>query len=60
MYVTANVSYNNARGFDNLTQTIPCEDAGDGHTAQYYANKFCPLFYQGQNVTAAVGFSFGF
>ncbi len=60
MYLTANVSYNNARGYDNLTQTIPCEDAGDGHTAQYYADKFSPLFYQGKNVTAAVGFSFGF
>ena len=60
MYLTANVSYNNARGYDNLTQTIPCEDAGEGHTAQYYADKFSPLFYQGKNVTAMVGFSFGF
>lgn len=60
MYLMANVSYNNARGYDNLTQTIPCEDAGEGHTAQYYADKFSPLFYQGQNVTAMVGFSLGF
>ena len=57
MYLTANVSYNNARGYDNPTGTIPCEDTGD---AQHYLDRFCPLFYQGKNVTAMVGFSFGF
>lgn len=59
MYLRANVSYNNARGYDHTESNIasPCEDLGD---AAHFANEFCPTFYQGQNVTAMVGFSLGF
>lgn len=59
MYLRANVSYNNARGYDHLESNIssPCEDLGD---AQHFLDEFCPTFYQGKNVTAMVGFSFGF
>ncbi|MCQ2346472.1 MAG: hypothetical protein MJZ92_00910 [Paludibacteraceae bacterium] len=60
MYLRANLTYNNARGYDNLTQTIGCEDAGEGHTAQYYLTKFYPSYLHGANITGTVGFSFGF
>lgn len=60
MYLRANLTYNNARGYDNLTQTIGCEDAGEGHTAQYYLTKFYPTYMHGVNVTGMIGFSFGF
>jgi len=60
MYLRVNLTYNNARGYDNLEQTIVSEDAGEKCTAQYYLNKFCPVYYQGRNFTAMVGFSFGF
>lgn len=60
MYLRVNLTYNNARGYDNLEQTIVSEDAGEKCTAQYYLNKFCPAYYKGHNFTAVVGFSFGF
>ncbi len=60
MYLRVNLTYNNARGYDNLEQTIVSEDAGEKCTAQYYLSKFCPAYYQGKNFTAMVGFSFGF
>lgn len=60
MYLRVNLTYNNARGYDNLEQTIVSEDAGEKCTAQYYLNKFCPAYYHGHNFTAVVGFSFGF
>ncbi len=60
MYLRVNLTYNHARGYDNLEQTIVSEDAGEKCTAQYYLNKFCPVYYQGRNFTAMVGFSFGF
>lgn len=60
MYLRVNLTYNNARGYDNLEQTIVSEDAGENCTAQYYLNKFSPVYYQGRNFTAMIGFSFGF
>ena len=60
MYLRVNLTYNNARGYDNLEQTIVSEDAGEKCTAQYYLSKFCPAYYLGHNFTAVVGFSFGF
>lgn len=60
MYLRINLTYNNARGYDNLEQSIGSEDAGANCTAQYYLSKFCPAYYQGKNFTAMVGFSFGF
>lgn len=59
MYLTLSVGYNNARGFDNpkTENTLVSEDTGD---AQYYLDKFCPLFYQGKNFTVSAAFSFGF
>lgn len=60
MYLRVNLTYNNARGYDNPEQTIVSEDAGANCTAQYYLNQFCPVYYQGSNFTAMVGFSFGF
>ena len=60
MYLRVNLTYNNARGYDNLEQTIVSEDAGEKCTAQYYLSEFCPAYYQGHNFTAVVGFSFGF
>ena len=58
MFMTVSLGYNNAQGFDKIkTNALPSEDLGD---AQYYLDKFSPLFYQGKNFTASVGFSFGF
>ena len=58
MFMTLSLGYNNAQGYDNTkTDALPSEDLGD---AQYYLDKFSPLFYQGKNFTASVGFSFGF
>lgn len=57
MYLTANVMYNNARAYDNLTSTCVSEITG---TAAAYLNKYAPVFYQGKNITASAGFSFSF
>ena len=59
MFVRINLTYNNARGYDNLTQSIKSEDAGPQCDAQYYLDKFCPVYWQGKNFTAMLGFSFG-
>ena len=60
MYLRVNLSYNNARGYDNFVQTIASEDAGSACTAQYYLDKFAPKYFHGGNFTALLGFSFGF
>ena len=58
MYMTLTLEYNHARGFDNLTaNAIPSEDVGN---AQYYLDKYMPLYYQGKNFTVSAAFSFGF
>ena len=58
MYARASITYNHAQAYDNITSSLPiAEDTG---TAQYYLNKFCPEYYHGRNVTAMIGFSFGF
>jgi hypothetical protein len=52
------VESNNARGFDNQkSDAIPSEDLGN---AQYYLDKYMPLYYQGKNITVSASFSFGF
>jgi len=60
MFLHINLSYNNARGYDNLTQSVKSEDAGSACDAQYYLTKFAPAYYHGKNFTALLGFSFGF
>jgi hypothetical protein len=58
MYMTLTLEYNHARGFNNLNaNAIPSEDVGD---AQYYLDKYMPLYYQGKNFTVSAAFSFGF
>ncbi len=58
MYMTLAVEYNNASGFDNnKSDAIKSEDIGD---AQYYLNKYMPLYYQDKNLTISAAFSFGF
>ena len=58
MFVTVAVEYNHARGYDNMNENaIPSEDIGN---AQYYLNKYMPLYYHGKNLTLSAGFSFGF
>lgn len=58
MYLTLALEYNNARGFNNQkTNAIKSEDIGD---AQYYLDKYMPLYYQGKNLTVSAAFSFGF
>ncbi len=57
MYLVANVMYNNAVTYDNPTGTCTSEITG---TAEEYLNSLYPKFYQGKNITATVGFSFGF
>ena len=58
MFVTLALEYNHARGYDNQnTNAIPSEYTGD---AQYYLNRYMPLYYHGKNLTLSAGFSFGF
>ena len=58
MFVTVAVEYNHARGYDNMNENaIPSEDIGN---AQYYLNKYMPLYYHGKNISLSAGFSFGF
>ena len=58
MYLTLSMSYNNARGYDNLNENaIASEDIGD---AEHYLNEFCPTYLQGRNFTTSIAFSFGF
>ena len=58
MYMTLSVGYNNAQGFDNQKENaLASEDIGN---AQYYLDRFCPLYYQGKNLTVQAAFSFGF
>ena len=58
MYMTLSVEYNNAQGFDNQKENaLASEDVGN---AQYYLDRFCPLYYQGKNLTVQAAFSFGF
>lgn len=58
MYMTLSIGYNNAQGFDNIkTNALPSELLG---SAQFYLDRFCPLYYQGKNLTISAAFSFGF
>lgn len=58
MYLRLSIGYNNAQGFDNLKlDPLPSEYIG---TAQQYLDAFCPLYYQGKNLTISGSFSFGF
>ena len=58
MFVTLSVEYNHARGYDNENENAnPSEDVGN---AQYYLDKYMPLYLQGNNITLSAGFSFGF
>ena len=58
MYLRLSIGYNNAQGFDNLkSDPLPSEYIG---TAQQYLDAFCPLYYQGKNITISGSFSFGF
>ncbi|MBR1481194.1 MAG: hypothetical protein IJ609_04650 [Paludibacteraceae bacterium] len=57
MYLRISLSYNNARGYDNLTPTISSEVTG---TAQQYLNRYLPVWNHGSCFTAMGGFSFGF
>ena len=58
MFMRLTVEYNHARGYDNLkTDAIPSEDIGD---AEYYLNKFMPVYQQGKNLSVTGAFSFGF
>ena len=57
-FMTLALEYNHARAFDNMNQdAIASEDIGN---AQYYLDKYMPLYQQGKNLTLSAGFSFGF
>jgi len=64
MYLVAGVCYNHARAYDNkgeqYTPYVDKKTAEQMGDASYYLNKFCPSFYQGRNISANIGFSFGF
>lgn len=57
MYARASITYNNASGYDNTTSALKSELTGN---AQSYLNRFCPEYFHGKNITAMIGFSFGF
>jgi hypothetical protein len=48
-YVFAGLILGNVEGYDV-----------DGHTAQYYLDRFSPALFQGKNTTLQVGFNIGF
>ena len=56
-YATFSVEYNNARGYDITSPTISSEVRKD---AQGYLDMYTPAFYQGENITFAIGLGFGF
>ena len=72
MYLRAELIYNNAKGYDNTDEyTIPSKTVNNKpvtnmeigevlRTAQGNLNAFAPVYLQGKNLTAMVGFSFGF
>ncbi len=72
MYLRAELTYNNAKGYDNTDEyTIPGKTVNNKpvtnkeigevlRTAQGNLNAFAPVYLQGKNLTAMVGFSFGF
>lgn len=58
MFMTLAVEYNYARGYNNENkEAIASEDIGN---AQYYLDKYMPLYQQGKNIIVSAGFSFGF
>lgn len=58
MFLSLALEYNHARGCNNMIgEHIASEDVGD---AQYYLDKYMPLYYQGKNFTVSAAFSFGF
>lgn len=69
MFMVLHMSYNMARGFAPTSECKSYEDRGEdvlgnplagADLEQYYLNKFCPLYLQGNNFTFMAGFSFGF
>ncbi|MDR0830469.1 MAG: capsule assembly Wzi family protein [Prevotellaceae bacterium] len=59
IYATVNVSYNNAQGND-LSANAGKVDGENCFTEQEFLDKFTPKFYQGKNITATLGLTFGF
>lgn len=58
MFLSLALEYNHARGYNNIIgEHIASEDVGE---AQYYLDKYMPLYYQGKNFTVSAAFSFGF
>lgn len=57
MYLRLSLVYNNSRGFDNTESAVDGEYTADAAT---YLSAFSPVYYQGKNFTAMLGFSFGF
>ncbi|MCR4664871.1 MAG: hypothetical protein K5660_05850 [Paludibacteraceae bacterium] len=67
MYLRVELTYNNAKGYDNTDvytikgKTVTNEEIGEVlRTAQGNLNAFAPAYLQGKNFTAMAGFSFGF
>lgn len=70
-YAHVDMSYGNVRGFAPASDRKVGEDRGwdsNGNSlelsgdalAEYYANKFSPVYMQGKNFTVVMGLSFGF
>ena len=57
MYLRLSLVYNNSRGYDNTESAVDGEYTA---TAAEYLSTFAPIYYQGENFTAVLGFSFGF
>lgn len=58
-YAVVNIEYNNARGYD-LSSTVTPNTGETRLTAQQYLDYYTPKFYQGENFTFTLGFSYGF
>lgn len=70
-----NLSYNHAQAYAPTSEAIEAEDRGrntDGtllavgnklegnELKAYYLNRYCPVFYQGKNITFTAGLTFSF
>ena len=59
IYAHIDIQYNNSKGYD-ISGNADIIEGENTLTEEQNLNKFSPIFYQGQNITATLGLSFNF
>lgn len=59
IYAHIDIQYNNSKGYD-ISGNAGIIEGENTLTEEQNLNKFSPIFYQGQNITATLGLSFNF